>query len=232
MNKIMDNITKKDRRKSINFPEYCNDDLNKNTFEQYEHSSASVRSDYSSMNSNTIPTKPMFTCNICNISNSDYFIVLGCNHVFHIKCLASDQLNLSRKCEIIDNQSFFNLIKCNCCGYLLDSTEILHIQLKNYKSSNFDNIYNFGHNADIIFKGKCNGKLSLCYLGGYNVETKCHIGKVCEYDAINKLNISESIFTHKLKYVIENILPSWEHDFPVCKINNECNDCEKWNYIN
>lgn len=136
MNKIMDNITKKDRRKSINFPEYCNDDLNKNTFEQYEHSSASVRSDYSSMNSNTIPTKPMFTCNICNISNSDYFIVLGCNHVFHIKCLASDQLNLSRKCEIIDNQSFFNLIKCNCCGYLLDSTEILHIQLKNYKSSN------------------------------------------------------------------------------------------------
>lgn len=136
MNKIMDNITKKDRRKSMNFTGYCSEDLNKKIFDQYEHSVTDHSSMNSNSNSNFNYTKPMFTCNICNISNSDSFIVLGCNHVFHIKCLASDQLNLSRKCEIIDNESFFNLIKCNCCGYLLDSTEILHIQLKNYKSSN------------------------------------------------------------------------------------------------
>ena len=98
--------------------------------------------------------------------------------------------------------------------------------------NNLENIYNFGHNADIIFTGKCNGKLSLCYLGGYNIETKCHIGKVCEYDAINKLNISESIFTHKLKYVIEKIIPNWKNDFPECKFNNNCTDCEKWSYTN
>lgn len=103
---------------------------------------------------------------------------------------------------------------------------------KEINLDNLQNIYNFGHNADIIFTGKCNGKLSLCYLGGYNIETKCHIGKVCEYDAINKLNISESIFTHKLKYVIEKIMPEWEHDFPECKFNNSCIDCEKWSYIN
>lgn len=142
----MDNITKKDRRKSMNFPEYS-EDLNKKVFEQQYNGSdkssyrhfGEVPDDNYSMKSSmySLPsTKPLFTCNICNISNSDSFIVLGCNHVFHIKCLAHDQLILSRKCEIIDNESFFNLIKCNCCGYLLDSTEILHIQLKNYKSSN------------------------------------------------------------------------------------------------
>jgi len=107
-------------------------------------------------------------------------------------------------------------------NYILQSG-ILH-------NNNFDNIYNFGHNADIIFKGKCNGVLSLCYLGGYNIETKCHIGNICEYDAINKLNISESIFTHKLKYVIENIIPNWKDDFPECK-KHECKDCEDWTYI-
>jgi lipase ATG15 len=101
----------------------------------------------------------------------------------------------------------------------------------NIKNKSFDKIYNFGHNADIIFKGNCKGRLSLCYIGGYIVETKCHIGKVCEYDAINKLNISESIFTHKLKYVIDNIIPNWETDFPECKKIKNCKDCESWKFV-
>lgn len=106
-----------------------------------------------------------------------------------------------------------------------------HIFNKYINKDSYENIYNFGHNADIIFKGKCKGKFSFCYIGGYNIETKCHIGKVCEYDAINKLKISESIFTHRLKYVLDNIIPHWEKDFPECKINNDCKDCEKWTYI-
>lgn len=96
---------------------------------------------------------------------------------------------------------------------------------------NYDNIYNFGHNADIIFTGKCNGRFSFCYIGGYNIDTKCHIGKVCEFDSINKLNISESIFTHKLDYVIKNIIPYWENDFPTCEIKNDCIDCDDWTYV-
>jgi len=112
-------------------------------------------------------------------------------------------------------------------NYLLQSNI-----LKDYNKTidSISNIYNFGHNADTIFTGKCVGKFSLCYIGGYNIETKCHIGKVCEYDAINKLNISESIFTHKLKYIIDKIIPHWENDFPICEDKKECNDCENWIY--
>jgi lipase ATG15 len=105
------------------------------------------------------------------------------------------------------------------------------VELSEEYKKNANKIYHFGHNADIIFTGKCKGRLSWCYVGGYTIETKCHIGNVCEYDAINELNISESIFTHKLKYVIDNIIPNWKSKLPECKIINNCTDCENWEYI-
>lgn len=99
-----------------------------------------------------------------------------------------------------------------------------------YTDENIKNIYHYGHNADIIFTGKCKGGLSLCKLGGYTIETKCHIGNVCEYDVINKLNIRESIFTHKIKYVIDNVITQWNDTLPSCEIKKECQECLKWNY--
>lgn len=96
---------------------------------------------------------------------------------------------------------------------------------------NMDNIYHFGHNADIIFTGKCNGALSWCYLGGYNMYTKCHIGKVCEYDTINKLGMKESIFTHRIDYVINNVVQMWNNTLPECKKVDNCTDCEEWVYL-
>lgn len=100
-----------------------------------------------------------------------------------------------------------------------------------YNQSQIEKIYHYGHNADIIFTGKCNGKFSWCNLGGYIIETKCHIGNVCEYDSVNKLNIKESIFTHKMEYVIDNIITKWNNTLPVCEIKNECKDCSKWEYL-
>lgn len=99
-----------------------------------------------------------------------------------------------------------------------------------YTDENLNKIYHYGHNADIIFTGKCKGGLSWCKLGGYTIETKCHIGNVCEYDVINKLNIHESIFTHKIKYVIENVITQWNASLPSCEIKTECQECLKWNY--
>lgn len=100
-----------------------------------------------------------------------------------------------------------------------------------YNQSQIEKIYHYGHNADIIFTGKCNGKFSWCNLGGYIIETKCHIGNVCEYDVINKLNIKESIFTHKMEYVIDNVIKKWNDTLPLCEIKNNCIECLKWNYI-
>jgi putative lipase involved disintegration of autophagic bodies len=100
--------------------------------------------------------------------------------------------------------------------------------LKNGDS--WDNIYHFGHTADIIFTGKCNGVLSWCYLGGYVIETKCHVGKVCQYDTVKYLGMSPSIFSHKIKFVIENVIEKWNDTLPECVIP-ECLDCDSWRYL-
>jgi lipase ATG15 len=98
-----------------------------------------------------------------------------------------------------------------------------------YSDATANNIYHFGHNADIIFTGKCNGVLSWCSIGGYTLNTKCHIGNVCEYDTKTQLGMRESIFTHKLKYVIDNVITKWNNTLPSCKLTS-CTDCETWDF--
>ena len=93
-----------------------------------------------------------------------------------------------------------------------------------------DKIYHFGHTADIIFTGRCRGAFSWCYLGGYIMETKCHVGHVCSYDSRKELGISESIYTHRIRYVIENIMNHWNDTLPECIQEPECQDCTEWFY--
>lgn len=99
-------------------------------------------------------------------------------------------------------------------------------------SFNANKIYHFGHDADPIFKGTCHGKTSWCYLGGYIMKTKCHIGWTCEYPVQKVLGIRESIFTHRLGYVIQNVLKrdEWNKTLPPCYQKRECRDCEQWSW--
>jgi putative lipase involved disintegration of autophagic bodies len=92
---------------------------------------------------------------------------------------------------------------------------------------NYDNIYNFGNNADPLFIGNCG---SLCYLFGYNIDTKCHIGNTCIYDAKTKLGYTESILNHRIERILNDVIPHWEHDLPDCFIDKDCIDCENWIY--
>jgi lipase ATG15 len=94
--------------------------------------------------------------------------------------------------------------------------------------SNAKNIYHYGHNADTIFTGKCNGINSYCYIAGYIIRTKCHIGKTCMYDAVNKLKFTESLWNHRLKVVIDKIIPHWLNDTPICEEQKDCIDCQEW----
>jgi putative lipase involved disintegration of autophagic bodies len=93
------------------------------------------------------------------------------------------------------------------------------------------NVYHFGHNADTIFTGKCQGPLSWCHTGGYVLNTKCHIGNVCEYDAKGLLNMRESILTHRIKYVIEHVIERWNGTLPECLASVACSDCDDWKYL-
>jgi lipase ATG15 len=42
-------------------------------------------------------------------------------------------------------------------------------------------VYHFGHTADPIFMGSCNGASSFCTYWGYAFESECHAGSVCKY---------------------------------------------------
>jgi len=90
------------------------------------------------------------------------------------------------------------------------------------------NTFHFGHDADPIFLGTCG---NTCWTFGYNLYTKCHSGFTCSYNAKEKLGYTESILNHRIDYIIKNIIPHWENDFPECVQNKDCSDCEKWSYL-
>ena len=64
------------------------------------------------------------------------------------------------------------------------------------------------HTADPIAMGTCNGVLSSCALGGYAMESKCHLGRSIVYDTVSNLSWSVDIRTHTIVNVIERLLAS------------------------
>jgi lipase ATG15 len=98
-------------------------------------------------------------------------------------------------------------------------------QINSIKQNN--NFYHFGHTADPIFTGNCG---RTCSLFGYNINTMCHTGYTCLYDSKTKLGYSESIFNHRIEYIVKNIVPKFENDMPNCTMETNCNDCTDWNF--
>ncbi|KAH7930159.1 alpha/beta-hydrolase [Leucogyrophana mollusca] len=93
------------------------------------------------------------------------------------------------------------------------------------------------HTADPIAMGTCNGILSSCALGGYALETRCHLGKSIVYDTVSNLSWSVDIRTHGIVNVIENILkepwqPSLEvgREVPPAEAEQECVECYGWEF--
>ena len=90
--------------------------------------------------------------------------------------------------------------------------------------------YHFGHTADPIYMGTCNGATSGCTLGGYAMETRCHTGFVCEYDTVGDLGWRVGIGTHRVMTVIKDVIMRYEKT-PKCESDAECQDCFLWKYF-
>lgn len=90
--------------------------------------------------------------------------------------------------------------------------------------------YHFGQNADPIYMGTCNGATATCSYAGYALESACHTGRECVFDVVNANGTRVSIITHKIIYVIQNVLKKWTQA-PECKFTPECYDCPLWKEV-
>ncbi|KAF3926144.1 hypothetical protein ABW21_db0201743 [Orbilia brochopaga] len=95
-----------------------------------------------------------------------------------------------------------------------------------------DGVYHFGNNADPIYMGVCNGATSFCSIGGYAMETKCHSGKLCLYDVVNDFGWRINGNSHRIKTVIDEVMPKYDR-VPECVPEDvECIDCFNWKFHN
>ena len=54
--------------------------------------------------------------------------------------------------------------------------------------------------------GTCTGVRSFCSIGGFALESRCHLGQVILYDTVQKLKWSVDARTHGIKVVVDKLL--------------------------
>ncbi|KAG9235381.1 Alpha/Beta hydrolase protein [Amylocarpus encephaloides] len=94
----------------------------------------------------------------------------------------------------------------------------------------FTGAYHFGHTADPIYMGVCNGATASCSYAGYALESACHSGRECVYDTIKDNGTRVSVLTHKIIWVIADVIKKYE-TVPECKFTPECYDCPLWKEV-
>ncbi|TDL17406.1 alpha/beta-hydrolase [Rickenella mellea] len=98
------------------------------------------------------------------------------------------------------------------------------------------------HTADPIAMGTCNGVLSSCALGGYAMESRCHLGTSIIYDTVSNLSWSVDVRTHGIVAVIDKVLSDpWD---PALEVGREVpeavadgddcvvSECYSWDFGN
>ncbi|RDB19292.1 putative lipase ATG15 [Hypsizygus marmoreus] len=101
------------------------------------------------------------------------------------------------------------------------------------------------HTGDPVPIGACTGVTSACAIGGFALETGCHLGKVIRYDTVSKRGWSVSVQGHPIKFVIERVLnEDWEggdgegegegkgkgREVPEAVEEEDCVDCFSWEF--
>ncbi|KAF2021617.1 alpha/beta-hydrolase [Aaosphaeria arxii CBS 175.79] len=92
--------------------------------------------------------------------------------------------------------------------------------------------FHFGHSADPIYMGTCNGGSSFCSIAGYAFETTCHTGRKCIYDVVKDWGWRQSTNYHRLRYAIANVYEKYEQAAPCQDEDVNCEDCYLWKFEN
>lgn len=54
--------------------------------------------------------------------------------------------------------------------------------------------------------GTCTGVTSFCSIGGFALESRCHLGQVVLYDTVQKLKWSVNARNHGIRVVVDSLL--------------------------
>jgi hypothetical protein len=111
-------------------------------------------------------------CRVCHGKNEkqDNYIILSCNHVFHISCLAESNMNDNRKFQMIEDE-FFNSCHCLYCDKLMLTEELVFLYSKFYNGTK----HRMKHHEESIEKLEAKMKqlkdeLRACYEYKYKLE--------------------------------------------------------------
>ncbi|KAJ3486567.1 hypothetical protein NLI96_g4150 [Meripilus lineatus] len=103
------------------------------------------------------------------------------------------------------------------------------------------------HTADPIPMGVCTGVSSSCAIGGYALESRCHLGNVLKYDTVSKWGWSVDVRNHGITVIVDKLLSAdWEEEdegsgdngadrkrnVPKMTDEGDCVDCFNWEYGN
>lgn len=91
----------------------------------------------------------------------------------------------------------------------------------------FTGTYHFGHTADPVYIGTCNGATASCSYAGYAMESACHTGRECVYDVVADKGWRVGIGTHKIRSVINDVIMKYDL-VAECKFTPDCRDCANW----
>jgi hypothetical protein len=69
-------------------------------------------------------------CNMCNMQNSrENFIILSCNHIFHVQCMAKSHFDDVYQFNVLDN-IYFSSRKCTMCQTPMQTEELVFLHSK------------------------------------------------------------------------------------------------------
>lgn len=90
--------------------------------------------------------------------------------------------------------------------------------------------YHFGHSADPVYMGACQGFLSTCAAAGYSFESQCFTGKRCIYDTMGDKGWRSNIVNHRIDTVITSVLKAYDKVPECLDEDDECADCFNWTF--
>ena len=103
-------------------------------------------------------------CNLCkNKSSKDNYVILSCDHIYHIQCLADIHFQDIYNYHVIDNE-YFSHRKCNVCSKKMQLEEIMYLHGK-YLSNTKDSIEKHQVSIDNLEYQlkKIKDELRICY---------------------------------------------------------------------